>query len=136
MGGRPAKRKGMPTFLTGDSPKERQGCFVMRSRLQCTVALVTAPDLKTARRLAKAALCARLIACANLVPRIESHYRWQGKLERGSEVLMLLKTTPTRLAALEKLILAEHPYDTAEFIVLPLRGGARRYLDWITESCR
>jgi periplasmic divalent cation tolerance protein len=97
--------------------------------------LVTAPDLKTARRLARVALEARLIACANLVPKIESHYRWQGKLERGSEVLLVLKTTCVRLAALEQLILAEHPYDTAEFIVLPLSGGARRYLDWVRASC-
>ena len=98
--------------------------------------LVTAPDLKSARRLAKLALAAGLIACANLVPRIESHYRWRGKIERGAEVLMILKTTRARLAKLEKLILREHPYDTAEFVVLPLSGGAKRYLDWLRESCR
>jgi periplasmic divalent cation tolerance protein len=97
--------------------------------------LVTTPDLKTARRLAKAALSARLIACANLVPKIESHYWWQGKMESGSEVLMILKTTRARLAALEKLILAQHPYDNPEFIVLPLTAGAKRYLDWIGQSC-
>lgn len=99
------------------------------------VALVTAPDLKMARRLARLALESKLIACANLVPRIESHYRWQGKLERSSEVLLVMKTIRSRLTALEKLVLANHPYDTAEFIVLPLTGGARRYLGWITESC-
>jgi periplasmic divalent cation tolerance protein len=107
----------------------------MKNAADYAVVLVTAPDLKTARKLAKAALQARLIACANLVPRIESHYRWQGKLERGREVLMVLKTTRARLAALEKLILAKHPYDTAEFIVLPVRGGAKRYLRWLDESC-
>ncbi|HWD93617.1 MAG TPA: divalent-cation tolerance protein CutA [Verrucomicrobiae bacterium] len=100
------------------------------------LALVTAPDLKTARRLARAALEARLIACANLVPRIESHYWWQGKIERDVEVLLLLKTTASRLAQLEKLILSKHPYDTPEFIVLPLKGGNRRYLEWIGTSCR
>lgn len=98
------------------------------------VVLVTAPDLETARRLARAALEARLIACANLVPQIESHYWWQGKLESGSEVLMVMKTIPSRLPALEKLILAQHPYDTAEFVVLPLQAGSRRYLDWIAAS--
>jgi periplasmic divalent cation tolerance protein len=91
--------------------------------------LVTAPDLKTA------ALSARLIACANLVPKIESHYRWRGKIERGTEVLLLLKTTRRRLAALEKLVLAQHPYDTPEFLVLPLRAGSRKYLDWLAENC-
>lgn len=98
------------------------------------IALVTAPDLKTTRRLARAALKARLIACANLVPKIESHYWWEGKIERGAEVLLILKTTKTNLAKLEKLILSEHPYDTPEFIVLPLETGNHRYLDWITAN--
>jgi len=99
------------------------------------IVLVTTPDLKTARRLAKSALEARLIACVNLVPGVESHYRWQGKLERGREVLMIMKTTRPRLAALEKMILARHPYDTAEFVVLPLSGGSKRYLDWLARCC-
>jgi periplasmic divalent cation tolerance protein len=98
------------------------------------IVLVTAPDLKTARRLARAALAARLIACANLVPKIESHYRWQGRLERSAEVLMVLKTTPPRVASLEKLIVAQHPYDTPEFVVLNLAGGAKQYLAWLAES--
>ena len=92
--------------------------------------------MKTARKLARAALSARLIACANLVPRVESHYWWQGKIERSAEVLLVLKTTKARLATLEKFILAEHPYDTPEFIVLPLSGGTQRYLDWLDASCR
>jgi periplasmic divalent cation tolerance protein len=99
------------------------------------IVLVTAPDLKTARRLARAALEAHLIACANLIPRIESHYHWQGKLESGAEVLLILKTTRARLAKLEKLIISIHPYDTPEFLVLPLRGGNRRYLDWLRTAC-
>lgn len=89
----------------------------------------------TARRLARSALAARLIACANLVPKIESHYRWQGKLERSAEVLMVMKTTRARVAALEKLIVAKHPYDTPEFVVLNLAGGAKKYLAWLAESC-
>jgi periplasmic divalent cation tolerance protein len=98
------------------------------------VALVTTPDLKTARRLARAALQARLIACANLIPKIESHYQWRGKVESSGEVLMILKTTRPRLGTLEKLILAEHPYDTPEFLVLPPTSGNSRYLKWIAES--
>jgi periplasmic divalent cation tolerance protein len=98
------------------------------------VVLVTAPDMKIARRLARAALAARLIACANLLPRIESHYWWQGKIESGAEVLLVLKTATARLAALEKLIVAEHPYDTPEFLVLPISRGTKRYLDWVEQS--
>ena len=95
------------------------------------IALVTTPDLKTARRLARLALQARLAACVNLVPKLESHYWWQNKIEKGSEVLLVIKTTATKLARLEKLILSNHPYDTAEFIVLPITRGAARYLSWI-----
>jgi periplasmic divalent cation tolerance protein len=96
--------------------------------------LVTAPDLKTARALARSALSARLIACANLVPKIESHYWWNGKIESGAETLLLLKTTKPKLAALEKLILARHPYDTPEFLALPLTAGTQKYLAWLEKS--
>jgi len=95
------------------------------------VVLVTAPNLKTARTLARTALRARLIACANLIPKIESHYWWRGKIESGTEVLLVLKTRKSKLAALENLVLAKHPYDTPEFIVLPLSAGNRKYLDWL-----
>ncbi len=103
----------------------------MKSALKFSVVLVTTPNLKVARKLARVALESRLIACANLIPKIESHYRWQGKIERGTEVLLVLKTTKVRFAKLEKLILAEHPYDTPEFLVLPLHSGSARYLDWL-----
>jgi periplasmic divalent cation tolerance protein len=106
----------------------------MRSARKFVVALVTAPDMKTARRLAKSALTARLAACVNIVPRIESHYWWQGKLEKGSEVLLVLKTTHAKLAGLETCILDQHPYDTAEFLAVPLQAGSQRYLEWLSAS--
>ena len=108
----------------------------MKSAARFAVILVTAPDLKTARMLARAALKARLAACANLVPKIESHYWWRGKIESATEVLLVLKTTRSKLVALEKLVVARHPYDTPEFVVLPLSGGNKRYLDWLTASCQ
>ena len=106
----------------------------MKTAAAFALVLVTAPDLKTARTLARAALKARLIACANLVPKIESHYWWQGKMESGKEVLLLLKTKKTRLPALEKLVLARHPYETPEFLVLPLAQGGNKYLQWLGDS--
>jgi periplasmic divalent cation tolerance protein len=108
----------------------------VKSASQFSIVLVTAPDLKTARALGTAALQAKLIACANLVPRIESHYWWQGKIESGAEVLLVLKTRPARLAALEKLVLARHPYETPEFLVLAPSAGSRKYLAWLAGSCR
>lgn len=106
----------------------------MKSASKFAVVLVTAPDLKTARTLARAALQARLIACANLVPRIESHYWWQKKIESGVEILLILKTQKSRLRALEKLVLTHHPYDTPEFLVLPVSAGTNRYLDWLAHN--
>ncbi len=98
------------------------------------IVFVTVPDLKTARRLAKLALEARLIACANIIPKVESHYWWQGKIEQGMELLIILKTTAKRLAALEKLIVANHPYETPEFVALTLTEGNKKYLSWLTDS--
>jgi periplasmic divalent cation tolerance protein len=107
----------------------------MKPATKFAVVLVTAPNLKTARALARAALQARLIACANLIPKIESHYWWQGKIESGAEVLLVLKTQKSKLAALERLVLARHPYETPEFLVLPLSAGNQRYLEWLAASC-
>ena len=98
------------------------------------VVLVTAPDPETARRIARQVLEARLVACANLVPGIESHYWWQGRIESGQEVLMVMKTTAGRIPALKEAVLAAHPYDTAAFVVLPIESGSERYLDWIRSS--
>ena len=110
--------------------------MAMKSANQFAVVLVTAPDLLTARKLAKTALQKRTAACVNVVSRIESHYWWLKKIRSDSEVLLILKTTKAKLAALEKLILANHPYDTPEFLVLNLSKGSQRYLNWLTESVR
>ena len=107
----------------------------MKSATAFSIVLVTAPDLKTARALAKAALKAKLIACANLIPKIESHYWWRGKMESSAEVLIIFKTTKSKLVVLEKLILAQHPYETPEFLVLSPSTGSQKYLDWLVKSC-
>ena len=121
----PRGRAGRLTFSRAD--------FV-KSAATFAIVLVTAPDLKTARTLARAALAAKLIACANLVPKIESHYWWRGKIESATEVLLVLKTRKSKLAALEKLLLARHPYDTPEFLVLPVSAGSEKYLAWLGQQ--
>ena len=92
--------------------------------------------MSVARKLAGGALKARLVACVNLVPRMESRYWWQGKIERSAEVLLILKTTAARVAKLERYILAAHPYDTPEFLVVKLDQGSGAYLDWISCSSK
>jgi len=106
----------------------------MKATARFRIVLVSAPDLKTARRLAHGALRERLAACANLIPGVESHYWWRGKIESSREVLLLFKTSAGRLRKLEELILAEHPYDTPEFVVLSLTGGAEKYLAWLERA--
>ena len=108
----------------------------MKRASQYAVVLITSPDLRVARVLAKAALTERLVACANLVPKIESHYWWQGKIESSAEVLVIFKTTKAKLNALEKLVVEKHPYDTPEFIALPIGAGNKRYLAWLSQSVK
>jgi periplasmic divalent cation tolerance protein len=106
----------------------------MKKAGQFRVVLVTAPNLKVARQLAQRALARRLAACASLMPRLESHYWWKGKLEKSGEVLIVFKTRARRLEKLEKLVLENHPYDTPEFVALKLSGGNGRYLDWLARE--
>jgi|TARA_B100000745_G_scaffold5089_1_gene4195 periplasmic divalent cation tolerance protein len=98
------------------------------------VVLVTTPDMDLARRLAKAALEAKLAACANIVPAVESHYWWKGKLESSDEVLLIFKTRQQLLPKLERAVREIHPYDTPEFVALPLTTGSRKYLAWLTDN--
>ncbi len=108
----------------------------MKRAQRYRLVLVTAPDLKTARSLTRGVLKARLAACGNLLPKLESHYWWKGKIESSPEVLILFKTTATALPALERLILKQHPYDTPEILSLSLTSGTDRYLAWIEGSLR
>ena len=98
------------------------------------IVLVTAPSAKVARKLAKDALREKLVACVNLIPKVESHYWWQGKLELGIEVLLVCKTMKSNVASLERFVMANHPYDTPEFVVVQLTGGNARYLSWIAAN--
>ena len=95
------------------------------------MAFVTAPDLETARKIARAVLEQKLAACANIVPQIESHYWWQGKLEQNAEVLIIFKTLQSAEAELRNYVLANHPYETPEFITFAIDSGSLPYLRWI-----
>ena len=103
----------------------------MKSATAYSIVLVTAPSPTVARQLARAALEQRLVACANLVPRIESLYWWRNAIQSEQEVLLILKTRKRLLAGLETLIGKLHPYDTPEFLALPVDAGSRRYLEWL-----
>ena len=103
---------------------------------QYFVVLVTVPKLTAARKLARSILKNRLAACVNLVSGVESHYLWEGKICRDAEILMVIKTSRAKLKELEKFVLSGHPYDTPEFVALPIGSGSRRYLEWLGGSVR
>ena len=98
------------------------------------IVLITAPDLAVAAGLGRALVEERLAACANLVPQVTSIYRWEGAVQEDSEVLMVVKTSAGRIAALTERVLALHPYEVPEVLVLPVESGAAAYLDWVRAS--
>ena len=106
----------------------------MISNSDAVVVLVTVPDIEVARRLASVVLNARLAACANLLPGVESHYWWEGQVESAAEVLVVLKTIRPQLEDLERTIHAHHPYQVPEFVVLPISDGSEKYLGWIARE--
>lgn len=96
--------------------------------------MVTAPDKDVARGLADAALRDRLVACANIVPGLESHFWWNGKIENASECLILFKTLHKKVKGLREIVRQRHPYEVPEFLVLYLPEGDANYLAWIRSS--
>lgn len=100
------------------------------------IVLCTCPDHASARSLATRLVEARLAACVNLILGVESIYRWQGAVERASEVLLLIKTQAHRLAALQALILAQHPYELPEILAVQADSGLEGYLSWIEQEVR
>ncbi len=78
----------------------------------------------------------RLAACVNLLPGMESIYRWEGKVEQERERQLVIKTTRARVVALRERVRELHPYDVPEFIVLPIVDGHDAYLRWVGESTR
>ncbi|MBG87535.1 MAG: divalent-cation tolerance protein CutA [Verrucomicrobiales bacterium] len=105
-----------------------------KAKFEYYVVLVTAPDIDVARNVAKAVLEQKKAACANIVPQIESHYWWEGKLESSNEVLIVFKTTEKALHQLEHVVREEHPYDTPEIVCTEITRGNDRYLNWLSDS--
>jgi len=99
--------------------------------MSAIVVLCTCPDDAAAERIASALVEERLAACANRVPDIASTYRWQGKVCRDSEILLIIKTTRERFDAVRERIVALHPYELPEVIAVDIAHGHAPYLAWI-----
>jgi periplasmic divalent cation tolerance protein len=97
------------------------------------VALTTAGSDADAERLARALVERRLAACVNVVPRVVSHYRWKGALQRDEERLLVVKTRAERVGALRAALVELHPYELPELVVLQVAAGHAPYLAWLDE---
>ena len=94
----------------------------------------TFPDADTARRIGRALVEEKLAACVNILPQIESIYRWQGAVETATEVLALIKSTTWKYQLLEARIRSMHPYEVPEIISIRIDAGHTDYLRWIEQS--
>jgi len=101
---------------------------------QVILALSTCPDEASARRIAQILVSEGLAACVNRMGALASTYLWEGELRDESEILLLMKTTAAGLPALQARLLAIHPYELPEFVVIPVIGGNASYLAWVRSA--
>ena len=99
------------------------------------LALSTFPDAETARRISNQLVTEKFAACANILPAIESIYRWKENIETGSEILVLFKLSEHRQSAFQEKLRSLHPYEVPEIIFVPISSGLPEYLRWVAENC-
>ena len=102
---------------------------------QFVIAFSTFPDRKTAQKIARELVENAVVACANIVPSVESIYFWKDKVETSAEVLAVFKMTAARYSEFESRLRKLHPYDVPEIVRLNIAGGNPDYLRWVGESC-
>ncbi len=100
------------------------------------IVLSTAGSEDEARKIARHLVDNQLAACVNIVPQIESIYRWQGKVESSSEWLLLIKTTTARFPAVRDAVRKCHSYDLPECVAISIEDGSADYLEWIGQSVK
>ena len=99
------------------------------------LALSTFPDAEIAHRISNQLVSERFAACANILPSVESIYRWKGKIESGNETLVFFKVSEDRQSAFQDKLRLLHPYDVPEIIFLPVASGLPGYIQWVNENC-
>jgi periplasmic divalent cation tolerance protein len=105
----------------------------MQMSTEVCIALVTCPPDR-APELAAALVQDRHAACVNIVPAVQSVYRWQGAMQNEAEALLIIKTSTARFEALKKAVLKLHPYELPEVIAVKVEHGHRPYLDWVLDN--
>ncbi len=100
------------------------------------VIFITASNKKEASHIAEELVKNKLAACVNLVDNITSVFWWKGKIDKASEVLLLVKSKKSKIPKIIKLVKSLHSYEVPEIIALPIISGDKKYLNWINESLR
>jgi periplasmic divalent cation tolerance protein len=100
------------------------------------VILTTTETFEQAETIAQVLIEAEFAACVQILPPMTSVYRWQGRVEKATEHLLLIKTLRTSYPVVETTLKAHHPYQTPEIIALPIAAGAEDYLAWLAESVK
>ncbi|GIL53098.1 hypothetical protein Vafri_8782 [Volvox africanus] len=100
------------------------------------VVYVTVPNAQVGEDLAAKLVEAKLAACVNILPGLTSIYTWKGKVEKDSELLLIIKSRHELLTELTAFVRANHPYDEPEVIALPILGGSPSYLQWLMDNTR
>jgi periplasmic divalent cation tolerance protein len=95
---------------------------------------ISCQDRIEAKKLVETLLADQIIACAQILPAVESFYRWQGQIAHDRECLLLLKTQQRHFADIEQVVNKLHSYDVPEIIAVPLVDGSTKYLKWIDEQ--
>ena len=106
------------------------------SQDQYLLVLCSFPNAEEARQIGTQLIELQVAACVNLVPQVESIFRWDGAVKTECEVLALIKTTANNYRQVEAEIQQRHPYDTPEVIAIPIPQGSSAYLGWISEVTR
>ena len=101
---------------------------------KCIVVFITVDSQENAQKIASKLLAERKAACVNIIPKVESHYWWQGQIESANELLMIVKTRAALIDELIQLVKEIHPYSVPEIIALPIIGGNNDYLQWIEKE--
>jgi periplasmic divalent cation tolerance protein len=99
------------------------------------LALSTFPDRETAQRISKDLIGGKFAACANILPSIESIYRWKEKLESGNETLVFFKVAKKRQSAFQNRLRSLHPYEVPEIVFIAVTSGLPEYLRWVADNC-
>ena len=102
--------------------------------MEIVLGYITVPSLDEARRIGRILVAERLAACVNLLPGMESHYFWQGKMESAQETVLLAKTRADLREALTERVRELHSAEIPCILFQPVIGGLPEYLDWIREE--